>query len=363
MKSFKQAENLIHNCEVRKAEYFLREYARECLEAGHRQEYLSSQLLLVRALAELERAHEIPSLISETQSVLSEDDASMTAKCYYTKAVCESYSGRNEKAFLYCEKALQIATDNQDYKNLLYAMSGLVICNMALQKYEEALVLLEKMNLIFKTTPVLEIKVTAAINKVKILSHLHKFAEAQAALLEAIELVRNQKSLLNHILLTTAQGELLAERGDYDLAKQHFTMASRLCDPQELPYRSKLIKNEIQKLPSTTADVDLKINLQSHSVFERSRGEISFKNQFILFDLLKALNEKRGACLNKEDIVQKIWNESYDPRTHDNKIYVTIKRLRHLIEPSPDKPKYVFRSKDGYYLTNNNYKDTEMDVL
>ena len=39
--------------------------------------------------------------------------------------------------------------------------------------------------------------------------------------------------------------------------------------------------------------------------------------------------------------------------SHDNKIYVTIKRLRKLIEPDYDKPRYIFRAKNGYYLNKN----------
>jgi DNA-binding winged helix-turn-helix (wHTH) protein len=52
-------------------------------------------------------------------------------------------------------------------------------------------------------------------------------------------------------------------------------------------------------------------------------------------------------------IVEKIWKQSYDPGVHDNKLYVTIKRLRKMIEPDFEKPKYIFRAKNGYYLNKN----------
>ena len=57
-----------------------------------------------------------------------------------------------------------------------------------------------------------------------------------------------------------------------------------------------------------------------------------------------------GQVYSKEEIVNKIWQQNYDPRVHDNKLYVTIKRLRRLIEPENDKPKYLFRAKNGYYF-------------
>ena len=57
-----------------------------------------------------------------------------------------------------------------------------------------------------------------------------------------------------------------------------------------------------------------------------------------------------GVVYSKESLVEKIWKQKYDPRVHDNKIYVTIKRLRELVEPNHKKPKYIFRTKDGYYM-------------
>jgi DNA-binding response OmpR family regulator len=48
-----------------------------------------------------------------------------------------------------------------------------------------------------------------------------------------------------------------------------------------------------------------------------------------------------------------VWKQDYDPGIHDNKIYVTIKRLRKLIEPDYEKPRYIFRAKNGYYLNKN----------
>ena len=57
-----------------------------------------------------------------------------------------------------------------------------------------------------------------------------------------------------------------------------------------------------------------------------------------------------GQVYSKEEIVNNIWQQEYDPRVHDNKLYVTIKRLRKLIEPENDKPKYLYRAKNGYYF-------------
>jgi DNA-binding response OmpR family regulator len=67
-------------------------------------------------------------------------------------------------------------------------------------------------------------------------------------------------------------------------------------------------------------------------------------------DLLCLFALNPGKVFSKEYLVDKIWSEKYEPTIHDNKIYVTIKRLRKLVEPNVDKPKYIFRAKGGYYL-------------
>ena len=73
---------------------------------------------------------------------------------------------------------------------------------------------------------------------------------------------------------------------------------------------------------------DLVFNTGSNSVVERKKGKIDFKNQFILLDMLKLFLRNPGEVHSKEDLVRAVWKQDYDPAVHDNKIYVTIKRLR-----------------------------------
>ncbi len=69
--------------------------------------------------------------------------------------------------------------------------------------------------------------------------------------------------------------------------------------------------------------------------------------------MLRLFMKQPGAVYSKESLVKQVWKQDYDPGVHDNKIYVTIKRLRKLIEPDYEKPKYIFRAKNGYYLNKN----------
>jgi DNA-binding response OmpR family regulator len=100
----------------------------------------------------------------------------------------------------------------------------------------------------------------------------------------------------------------------------------------------------------SVSNYDLIFELEKHSVVERKLGRIDFKNQFILMDLLRLFVQNQGQVFSKEYLVEQVWRQSYDPGIHDNKIYVTIKRLRKMIEPDYDKPKYIFRAKNGYFM-------------
>ena len=112
--------------------------------------------------------------------------------------------------------------------------------------------------------------------------------------------------------------------------------------------RDKLEKNIDQN------KYDIVIRYKDKVVEERNRGVVNFKNQFMLLDILKLLASNKGVAYSKEDLVQQIWKTTdYNPLVHDNKVYVTIKRLRNLIEPNKNDPKYIFRSRDGYYIKDN----------
>ena len=107
----------------------------------------------------------------------------------------------------------------------------------------------------------------------------------------------------------------------------------------------------LKKRENIKKSYDIIFNKEEHSIFEKQKGCINFKNQFILIDLLKLFISSPGSTYSKQKLVESVWKQEYSPEQHDNKIYVTIKRLRELIEPDINKPRYIFRNKSGYYLT------------
>ena len=106
------------------------------------------------------------------------------------------------------------------------------------------------------------------------------------------------------------------------------------------------LKSQEQKIKS----YEIILDKNNKSVVEKDKGCVNFKNQFILWDILTLLVLNPGKVYSKQKLAELIWKQDYSPLTHDNKIYVTIKRLRELVEADSSNPRYIFRSKDGYYF-------------
>jgi DNA-binding winged helix-turn-helix (wHTH) protein len=119
-----------------------------------------------------------------------------------------------------------------------------------------------------------------------------------------------------------------------------------------------LLRREISAERSRLADdaVDLLIDSRKGVIKTRS-SQIQVRKQYVLLDILEALSNAHGRDgadtergLSKAEIIERVWNESYRPEAHDNKLYYNINRLRKLIEPDIRKPQYLLNWKEGYRL-------------
>ena len=179
--------------------------------------------------------------------------------------------------------------------------------------------------------------------------------KADKMLWQAYELANTHGNtyMIPYVLAQMSSNNL--KRGELDQASIFFNLAKRHLDQENFKLFSKKVRvieariQEEAKKKSLT-NYDLVFNSKNKSIIERDKGLVNFKNQFILWDILDLFVSNPGQAYSKQKLVELIWNQEYSPLVHDNKIYVTIKRLRELVEPESNKPKYIFRSKEGYYL-------------
>jgi tetratricopeptide (TPR) repeat protein len=309
---------------------------------------------LFRIFAEMENHKAIEEYKEKLQNLVLKEKVRLDSRTYYTLGLCASYRGDHKMALEYLEKSLAQALANDEKENICFAINGIAIVYFQLKRYEDALKEIYNLQVFFQVLDLPDIKMTSQILNGHILRYMGKPDQALDIFWKSYEELKTQKNLYLHLTLLYAFGCTYLDMGSKDLARMYLTLARRSADPDNLKYLTRKLDEKIEEAGgSKSDDYDLVFDAVNKAVTERSKGKVDFKNQFILLDLLRLFMKTPGEVYGKEMIVEKIWKQTYDPSVHDNKLYVTIKRLRKMIEPDFGKPKYIFRAKNGYFLNKN----------
>lgn len=313
--------------------------------------YLDATNLVLRMYAELERFDEILKIKEKLQDHVLKEGFELNSKTYYTLALCASYRGQNESSLEYLQKALAIALATDKKEDICYAINGIAICYKNLGKFAEALKEIYNLQVFFQVLDAPEVRIGAQLVNAQILNELKKHDQALEILWQTYDLLKVHKIMHYHLRLLYNLGRTYALMGEKEMARTHYKLAAKTCDPKNMVRLSRAIHAAMDEIGGDSKEnYDLVFETENHSVLERKLGRVDFKNQFILLDLLRLFVQNQGQVYSKEYLVESVWKQSYDPAVHDNKIYVTIKRLRKMIEPDYDKPKYIFRAKNGYFM-------------
>lgn len=313
--------------------------------------YLDAMNLILRMHAEREEFEAIHLLKEKLQDLVLKEGFELTSKTYYTLAVCASYKGQQDTALDYLQKALAIALQNDHKIDLCHAITGIALSYKQLGRYADALKEIYNLQVFFQVLDVPDIKIATQIINANILTDTGKPEQAIELLWQAYDSIRLTKKMTTYVHLLHNMGRAYFQMGEKDLARTYLQLAWKSVDPQNMVALARRIRMHLDQLGVNDADnFDLVFDFEDHTLVEKKLGKVDFKNQFILLDLLRLFAQNLGQVYSKEYLVQNVWKQSYDPGVHDNKIYVTIKRLRKMIEPDFDKPKYIFRAKNGYYM-------------
>lgn len=322
---------------------------------GDRQfsDYLKCQNLLLRIYSEREQFEKINQTKERLQDLVLKEGFELNSKTYYTLALCATNKGQQEIALDYLQKALAIALAADAKEDICYAIFGLasVYTYMTPARLEEALREIYNLQVFYQFLKLPDLQISTQILNSWILQQSKKYEEAIDVCWKAYDDLKLTKNLYTSVYLLYRLGSIYADMGDRDMARLYVGLARRSVDPHNFTRLHKHVNKLMEKLGgSSDQPYDLVFDEEGHTVVEKKLGKIDFKNQFILLDLLKLFVQNQGQVYSKEYLVEHVWKQPYDPAVHDNKIYVTIKRLRKLIEPDYEKPKYIFRAKNGYYM-------------
>ncbi|MCS6837692.1 MAG: winged helix-turn-helix domain-containing protein [Bdellovibrionaceae bacterium] len=354
LETLQRAELLTQLGEFRKATALYQEVKKIFLEKGDFERYLKCQVSLIRLYSELEALDQVLLIREEIEQLINQKKMSPASRIYYALGVSALYQGQYEAAYDYAQKSLSLALDNDNKEDACYAISLLAATYRLMGRYQEALVEIYNLKVFFEVLPIPEIQISSILLNGLILMDLKKFDQAIQVLLQGYELLKNHKSILLPIQLMGLLAQAYRYQGAADIGSIYIQLAAKMVDPVNMPRLYQQIKKELAKFENIpTGDYDLIYMPEKGIVLEKRLGKIEFRNQFVLLDLLHLFLSHPGEILSKEYLVEKVWKEAYDPQVHDNKIYVTIKRLRKLLEPDYEKPRYIFRAKNGYFLNKN----------
>jgi tetratricopeptide (TPR) repeat protein len=306
---------------------------------------------LLRMYAEREETEKIRETKERLQDLVLKEGFDLNAKTYYTLGICAIYKDQDDVALDYFQKSLSLALATDHKEDICFAINALAVAYYELDRLPEALKEIYNLQIFFQVMDLPELRLSSQIMNGHILRKLKKFDQALEIFWDCYDLLQKEKNLFMYINLLRSLGMTYRDAGEFDMARLYLRLARKSVDADALRVIAKSIDALLSELGETgREDFDLVFDMTSNSVSEKKKGRIDFKNQFILLDMLRLFMKQPGVVHSKEHLVKQVWKQEYEPAIHDNKIYVTIKRLRKLIEPDYDKPKYIFRAKNGYYL-------------
>jgi tetratricopeptide (TPR) repeat protein len=316
--------------------------------------YVDALNYVLRILVEKEELQKIQDAKEKLQDLVMKENVELGSRTHYILGLCSYYrDGQEQVAMDYFQKALKIALEKDNKVDMCYAIYGIANSYYAMGKLEDALKELYNLEVFFGAISVPDLQTSSRLLNGLIHRNRGEYDKALECFWQAYEMLKTNSNLLLYYNALYGIGSTYQRAGDAQLARLYLQLAVRSINDRELPRLARLLKSTLAELGHTaeSGGYDLIFDPDSNSVVEKSIGRVDFKNQFILIELLNLFLRNPGRPFSKEVLVRKVWDQEYDPTVHDNKIYVTIKRLRQLIEPELKKPKYIFRNKNGYYLS------------
>ena len=394
---FKLGINQLAVGEFPEAVKTLKKVSHQFLKEKDYKHYLLCQNCLIIMHTEMENFDEINHIRHELAEIIWNHKQLGTnyARFHYSLGLCFLREKDYIKAQVQFDQALAQtlklktqATEHQDQKKLLiaeidtcyiaYAFAYLYVVSNnqtleAMQEIKNMAMLIKRLKTLYanqKTDPAKELNkdiltmMEQVNDEIQTMEFLHNLLKAYILKTEkkyqsAEELYwlcyeQSQKTYRRKYMsihLLHFLGENYMEKGDFEQASIFLNLVKKSVNPQIFKKTYRRTIKSLEKLKEAmTNNYDMVINFENKIIVEKEKGHINIKNQFILLDLLKLLISNPGIVYSKESLVEKVWKQKYDPRVHDNKIYVTIKRLRELVEPDHRKPKYIFRTKEGYFI-------------
>lgn len=358
--SFQRGLSAYHRGDYSRALIELEYASHLAFEASNFATYVESCSYILRILAEREDHSTIHKIERSVLAILSNEAGlqlppNLKSRALYVLGICNCYEGqkqesRHDLATTRFREAIDYAMLSGDKKALASPLYGVATVLYARHRYEDAIRELDRLNVLTSCLELPDLKTAAYLLRSMIRRNQGRFDEALDSAWKAFEALKHHPHLVLYLHSLCVIGEIFTAKGDRSSAHVYLDLAERSLKRDELTRISRLVDKALAALgASKLPDADLIFDTRTGLLIEKYKGEVHFEGQFILRDLLKIFLENPGRTFNKQELAEQVWREPYNTSIHDNKIYVTIKRLRQLLESSSAN-KYILRAKTGYFL-------------
>lgn len=185
---------------------------------------------------------------------------------------------------------------------------------------------------------------------------LGDYEQALTAIESAKIICQEDRNIYFQIKCFQVQIEIFNAQGNYKKSEELLQFASQLL-PKEKGCSTAIKFFQLQnKIKEVTCRNGFElIESESRTLLKRPDNEIiNLTKQEQLVLLLKKFMNKKEIGLSKEEISELLWQREYHPFEMDNKIYVTIKRLRNYLGESGRNTNFILQ-KNGKYMLNSEF--------
>ena len=249
------------------------------------------------------------------------------------------------------QTSLEICLPLNDLENLSYAVYGVANAYYRMNEYDRCLKEIEKLEQLLQHCKVPDLRGFSLLVRGFIYRNRLQTEQALGISRKLFEHLRTNPNVYLYMQTLYLLGTTYQKAGDLASAQIYLELAKSTCCAQELPRTSKILTaalNDCLEESGRKPAFDVRFDPDTGMVVRKGVGQISLQGQFVLRDLLTLFLENPGVTFSKEELVEKIWKETYSPLMHDNKIYVTLKRLRQALEPIFPDAEAILRSRSGY---------------
>ncbi len=308
---------------------------------------------------------------------------------YFTAMVYEE-KGEDELAFSYFSKALEISKKLEDIEKQLIISTMMARLYVKIKKYKEAKQIIhENKYLLNETYSYIKRENLLILSEIELMEG--NFKESLILAYHVLEEARRDVDVFQ-LFIASYLMSLLSEEDDERIKwrNEARTLLDKLCGHEKrkamkyfaslekflvkeldsIPtktngenYWIKLGKKEyyadfaeVEKLKSHMSSFELFIDLSGGTVWEHTGGFIDFSRKRNLASLLFYFVRNGGKCFTLEELYSAIWKSKFY-KNDGSTVKTSISRLRKLLEPEPEKPKYIkifslpYQKESKYYFS------------